>query len=660
MDPVEINAPSPRIKRNGARIFKNPPQPHMCIQDCIQGITAPCYVNVLSWEKIAMPRRPSLPVPLYGGMRMPPPRTKTEAIVFAVMANPEVLRINGKNAQDPKKRMNFIELLLDFIEAMNVGVVFARRYTILKDRDITGELKEVWNAVLAIRENEQRPQQETWIDAQPAIPAMAQYPQYMEQQAQVQQQQPPPQPSLPEFVPPMQYHSNIPYGRTMSGDNMHYENYHQPQNPIVPKNEPIFAPGPIMSQQTYGTVPQMGYNVRDISREANILMQKIITAQQQSRMTWPQLPHVNMRPNPYGPTNTSPAPPMNPSNTMKSYQPYIPYQQQQQQPPPPPRMDNAMHVDVRRLQQQQQPPPPPPPHQMHLNHTQSPYEQSGPFNVQPNIQNNALRSGRPHMGVAQKNNATRRQANSPTHNSSCTNCQTKEDQSTAKSKSPVKVLQREILTERQDTTNHTENTKAPTKEEEPKNVPVTDLDEDLKKENTLTRKEDTDTSEAARTVDNSPVYEEKSVKIEKLLQETKETEASATQQSQQQPGPKNPNRFGKGNGRTRRGSGGKSDKGHNSLASEIPKRPQPTMMNNIIKNVFKIGPGGSGEETSSKRKTNGQAKAVANGKATCETEEQQPGYIILKKEAQENVVSEIAQLSIQDCKDTTEVGPVLS
>lgn len=49
-----------------------------------------------------MPRRPSLPVPLYGGMRVPPPRTKTEAIVFAVMANPEVLRMSGKNAQDPK------------------------------------------------------------------------------------------------------------------------------------------------------------------------------------------------------------------------------------------------------------------------------------------------------------------------------------------------------------------------------------------------------------------------------------------------------------------------------------------------------------------------------------------------------------------------------
>lgn len=49
-----------------------------------------------------MPLNPSQPVRFYGGMRVRPPRTKTEAVVFAVMANPEVLRINGKNAQDPK------------------------------------------------------------------------------------------------------------------------------------------------------------------------------------------------------------------------------------------------------------------------------------------------------------------------------------------------------------------------------------------------------------------------------------------------------------------------------------------------------------------------------------------------------------------------------
>ena len=61
-----------------------------------------------------MPRRPSLPVPLYGGMRVPPPRTKIEAIVFAVMANPEVLRINGKNAQDVKVSKTFL-ICRDFL-----------------------------------------------------------------------------------------------------------------------------------------------------------------------------------------------------------------------------------------------------------------------------------------------------------------------------------------------------------------------------------------------------------------------------------------------------------------------------------------------------------------------------------------------------------------
>lgn len=49
-----------------------------------------------------MPLKLSQPIPFYGGMRVRPPRTKEEAVVFAVMANPEVLRISGKNAQDPK------------------------------------------------------------------------------------------------------------------------------------------------------------------------------------------------------------------------------------------------------------------------------------------------------------------------------------------------------------------------------------------------------------------------------------------------------------------------------------------------------------------------------------------------------------------------------
>ncbi|KAG5320794.1 PIHD2 protein, partial [Pseudoatta argentina] len=646
----------PRMKsRNGARLFKNPPQPHMCIQDFIQGTTAPCYVNVLSWDKIAMPRRPSLPVPLYGGMRVPPPRTKTEAIVFAVMANPEVLRINGKNAQDAKKRTSFIELLLDFIEAMNTGIVFNRNYTIMKDRDITGELKEVWNAVLAIRDNEQRPpQQETWIDVQPP---MSQFPQYPEQQ----QQQ--------EYIPqPPQYHSSVTYGRIINNENMHYENYgHQPQSPVISKNEPIFISGHIVMQHSPNNVRQITLdqrtdNYRERGRDSQVV-QNIIAAQHQfqPRQTWPQYVNTKyMHPNsnlPYGPpANTSPD--INPSNQMKPFQPYTTYQQQQQQqqqqsipPPPPPHMDNAMHVNIRRMQ------PQPQQSQIHFNHVQSQYaEQSGSFNVQ----NNAHRASRPHMGVSQKNNATKRQANSPTH-ISCTNCQNREDQSFTKPKSPVKVLQREILTERQDTINQAENKALAEKTEEPKTVPVTDLDEDLKKNDELVvdtypEKQDICNSELARIVDQTPSCKEKnSVKLESNkmpLMETKEMEVPAIQLTLQ----KNANKFVQGNARTRRAQTTKDDK-HNS--SESPKRSQPTV-NSIIKSVFKINPGGSSEESSSKKKANGQARP-SNGKAMYENEEQvQQGYTILKKEAQEEMVSEIAQLSIQDCKDVTEVTPVLS
>lgn len=528
---------------------------------------------------------------------------------------------------------------------MNAGIVFIRNYTILKDRDITGELKEVWNAVLAIRDNEQRPpQQETWIDVQPPMSQFSQYPEQQQQQ---------------EYIPqPPQYHSSVAYGRTMNNENMHYESYgHQPQGSAISKNEPIFISGHIVPQQCNNSVHRIAldrYNYRERGRDGQVV-QNIITAQHQfqPRQTWPQYVNTKyMHPNsnlPYGPAaNITPA--INPSNQIKPYQPYPTYQQQQQQPippPPPPHMDNTMHVDIRRMQQQPQPQP----SQIHFNHVQSQYaEQSVSFNVQ----NNTHRANRPHMGVAQKNNVTKRQTNSPTH-TSCTNCQNKEDQCFTKPKSPVKVLQREMPMERQDTTNHVESNKAPAeKTEEPKIVPVTDLDEDLKKNNELVYpNKDVCSSELTHTVDEVLSCEEKnSVKLEscKMTFETKEMEVSATQQSTVQ------EKSVRSKTRMRRASAAKSDK-HNS--SESLKRSQPTM-NSIIKSVFKINPGGSNEESSGKKKANGQARP-ANGKAMYENEEQgQQGYTILKKEAQEEVMSEIAQLSIQDCKDATEVAPVLS
>nr|CAD7458075.1 unnamed protein product [Timema tahoe] len=132
--------------RNGARYFRNPPQPHMCIQDYIHwseflatdpeapglisgasnffgeamglkqtklnlGIQEPCYINVLSWGKISIPRRQDDPVPLYGGMRIPQSNLmannkrvvipRRPPIIFAVMINPQILKDSGKTATDP-------------------------------------------------------------------------------------------------------------------------------------------------------------------------------------------------------------------------------------------------------------------------------------------------------------------------------------------------------------------------------------------------------------------------------------------------------------------------------------------------------------------------------------------------------------------------------
>jgi hypothetical protein len=64
----------------------------------------------LSWVKISTPRRPEDPIPLYGGMRIPCSNTipidkknfpKRQPTIFAVMANPEILRLSGKTAKDP-------------------------------------------------------------------------------------------------------------------------------------------------------------------------------------------------------------------------------------------------------------------------------------------------------------------------------------------------------------------------------------------------------------------------------------------------------------------------------------------------------------------------------------------------------------------------------
>nr|XP_033194947.1 transcription factor mef2A [Bombus vancouverensis nearcticus] len=650
-----------RMKRNGARLFKNPPQPHMCIQDFIQGTAVPCYVNVLSWEKIVMPLNPSQPVRFYGGMRVRPPRTKTEAVVFAVMANPEILRINGKNAQDPKKRTSLIEHLLDFVERMNTGIIFMRQYTILKDRDITGELKEVWNAVQARRDLEQPPpQQETWIDAQPPVP---QYPQYQDHQQQDYTSQPP------------QYHSSVAYGRPISNEGMHYEGYgHQSQNPVITQNDQMYQSGQLVPQQYHGNVPRIT-PIAPRDRRDNIVQnipQQNCPAypapqyqfQQLPRQMVPQYVNSNVHPNVglnYGPnTNANVNPAMN-TNLAAPYQQYIAYQQ---------RMD----LDVRRMQPHQQ--------QMHLNHVQPvpQYEPTAPYNAQTTSSINVLRLGRPHMGVAQKNNASKRQMNSPTHSkqSSCTNCQNKDTSDNGtKPKSPVKVLQREISSnDRQDTNNHilNDNNKVVIEKgsiEETNNVQVTDLDEETKKVNDsdseeLSRKpHDIHTSDSSSTNmigrDTVNSVEENTSAVEEKQQEVKNTDVPNGQNSSDQKYPKSKAIVMKGNKHKENAENNRTIRIRfvSDQKNDSPKRSQT--VNNIIKSVFKIHPGMSGEETSSKRKSNGQAKN--NAKINGENEEIQPGYMILKKTdstTQEEIVSELAQLSIQDCKDTTEVGAVLS
>lgn len=156
------NKPMERAK-NGARYFRNPPQPHMCIQDFIQDSKEPCYINVLSWIKISTPRRPEDPIPLYGGMKIPCSNAapvdkknvhKRQPTIFAVMANPEILRLSGKTAKDPMDRDALVDLMLDFVEAMNPETKFKREFTVLKDRDLTGELKDIWLAIQVKRERE--------------------------------------------------------------------------------------------------------------------------------------------------------------------------------------------------------------------------------------------------------------------------------------------------------------------------------------------------------------------------------------------------------------------------------------------------------------------------------------------------------------------------
>lgn len=79
----------------------------------------------------------------------PPPQ-----LIFAVMASPEVLKKAGRNYLDTPEQMNLVELMCEFVEAMNPGLTLSKKPQILKDRDLTGELKDIWSAVQNFRDKE--------------------------------------------------------------------------------------------------------------------------------------------------------------------------------------------------------------------------------------------------------------------------------------------------------------------------------------------------------------------------------------------------------------------------------------------------------------------------------------------------------------------------
>lgn len=70
------------------------------------------------------------------------------------MASPEVLKNTGRNYPDTPEQSNLVELMCEFVEAMNPGLTLSKKPEILRDRDLTGELKDIWSAVQNFREKE--------------------------------------------------------------------------------------------------------------------------------------------------------------------------------------------------------------------------------------------------------------------------------------------------------------------------------------------------------------------------------------------------------------------------------------------------------------------------------------------------------------------------
>lgn len=126
--PIDANYPvnnQYHRKFRASRNFKNPPQPHMCIREkTIDG--QELFINVLSWTRIANPHDKNAPIPLFGGMRVLSTSARSPPLVFAVMASPEVLKQAGRKCPDTPERMNLIDLMCEFVEEMNPGLILSR------------------------------------------------------------------------------------------------------------------------------------------------------------------------------------------------------------------------------------------------------------------------------------------------------------------------------------------------------------------------------------------------------------------------------------------------------------------------------------------------------------------------------------------------------
>lgn len=51
-------------------------------------------------------------------------------------------------------RDTLIDLMLEFVEAMNPNILFTRKFVVLNNRDLTGELKDIWAVVQRKRAQE--------------------------------------------------------------------------------------------------------------------------------------------------------------------------------------------------------------------------------------------------------------------------------------------------------------------------------------------------------------------------------------------------------------------------------------------------------------------------------------------------------------------------